>query len=143
MNSLSWVIEEDPLNGGAKIFEDPYKDMRDLTDDEWDKVVFKDQGEIRLRLPTHRFNEAHKFITIPEGAIQRDVVRKIYDFYQSEIDKNEILNYPNDCLGFVEWAKEEISNGKKLKWIEIMGDLQFFEGFHHIKGNLWEMYLGS
>ena len=143
MDSLSWVIEEDPLNGGAKVFEDSYEDMRDLTDNEWDKVLFENQGDIRLRLPTHRFNEAQKFITIPKGAIQRDVVRKIYDFYQSDIDKNEILSYPEDCLGFVELAKKEISDGKSPKWIDIMGDLKFFEGFHHIEGNVWEMYLGS
>lgn len=143
MDSLSWVIENDPLDGGVKVFKESDGDMRDLTDDEWNKVVFENQGEIRLRLPTHRFNEAHKFITISEGSIQRDIFTKIYDFYQSEIDKNEILNYPEDCLGFVKWAKEEIQEGRKPKWIDIMGELQFFEGFHHIEGNVWEMYLGS
>ena len=143
MNSLSWIIENDPLNGGAKFFEDPYEDMRDLTDDEWKQVIFKNEGEIRLRLPTHRFNEAHKFITIPDGTVLSEIVSKIYDFYQSEIDKNEILNYPEDCLDYIKSAKEEISKGKKPKWIDIMGDLQFFEGFHHIEGNVWEIYLGS
>ena len=40
-------------------------------------------------------------------------------------------------------SKEEILDGRKPKWIDLMGDNQYFEGFYHIEGNFWEMRLGS
>lgn len=142
MDNLIWHISDHP-DTATILPENDDEDLMDLTNEDWLTVPFENQGEIVLRLPTHRFSETDQSITIPKNATVKTILHKIYNFYQSHIDENEIFNSPEDCLGFVSWAKEQILLGNKPKWIEIMGDAIHFEGFTNFKNNIWFMNLGS
>ena len=139
INDISWRIENCPDVAELYCIDDY---PRKITGDEWEKVVFED-GVNKLRLPTHRFCQEYEYITFYGKTKVEEIINKIYDFYQSEIDENKIFNYQEDCLGFIEWAKDEISKGNVPTWIEIMGDKKFFEGLLKIKDNVWQMQLGS
>lgn len=140
LSDVAWLINHHPDE--AEIYENNDEDPRSLNDEDWMLKPFENHKDIELKVPTHRFSKEYQTIIIHKNDTVREILHKIYHFYQSPIDKNAIFNFNEDCLGYVEWAKNAILDGETPKWIEIMGDLLFFQGIF-FKNNSFELDLGS
>lgn len=142
LTDICWRIDEEVDFSTVKMVKED--DHLDITDDKMNEIPFKTIGKVILRVPTHRFNVKHQYIVILDNMTVSDILTLIYNFYNSSLYKSEVMKYPDDCLGIVQSIKYKINNNESCKWIDLMGDLKFFEGFAYSqKDNLWDLVLGS
>lgn len=142
VEGISWTIDVPPQN--ARTYSEEEDDMTEVSSETWNSTPFGNGPNIiSIDLPTHRFSQEFQTIIICKDISLKELFQKIYGFYQSPIDKNQVMNYQEDCLGFVATAKANINNGIPTLWIDLMGDNVYFEGFENISPNSWRMCLGS
>jgi len=149
LRQINWLTSQHPSEA-LMIENEDYENPVPLTDEFKNKILF--ENNIILNLIAQRYLEAFRRISIEGPCSVQKLINSIYEFYQENIPANSLDNIPNDIWNYVQTAKEKMSQGNSVKWIEIMGDMQFFEGIcqHQseenpdiIEENVFDVILGS
>jgi len=125
LRQISWLVNEHPSTALTYVNEN-YENTIPLSDEFKNTNIFK--NNIYINLPTQRYAENFKKIFIEAPINVEKILFKIYEFYQSNIPENDLDNTPNDIWNYVLNAKTNMEQGIQVKYIELMGDLVFFEG---------------
>jgi hypothetical protein len=147
LRNISWMINQLPSEAQIYINED-YDNPITLSDEIKNQIVFNEN--IIIEVPTHRFSESFQRISVKRPCNVENILNTIYSFYMENIPEHALDNTPDDVWNYVSKAKSKINNGESVKWIDIMGDLIFFEGLYKLDStseqsndNVYGLILGS
>lgn len=147
LKNISWMINEHPSEAKIYINQD-YDNPLPLSEETKNQMIFEE--EIHIELPTHRFAESFQRILVKRPCNIENILTAVYNFYNKNIPEHGLDNVPNDLWNYVTTAKEKMNSGESVKWIDIMGDLIFFEGLYKqeatadkTENNIYELILGS
>jgi hypothetical protein len=117
-----------------------------LTEDEWNKVHNTDFNTAYITIPLTRFFEAMEVLPIGNELSLRNVVNKIYEFYQKPLTKKQveqIKSFPDDTFDYKKDLLKKAEMGEKVCYSDLRGDCVHFEGIIRTQANIYELRLGS
>jgi len=137
LSNLSWNFRDSVDK--VKIID--YEDSPEL-DNVMDSIFSKD--DFLLEVAIHRDSESHFNISFEGGMTIRQILQRIYDFYHlEEVIEDLIENSPNDVFDYQKEVMTKLKNGGRANWIEMMGDMTYFEGFRKKSPKSYYLILGS
>ena len=118
------------------------------------------KGNFKIGCPMRRYDSTVcKEIIVSGDMTVREVLQKIFDFYQEYVSLKEFKKYYDDNQDdYVKGAKKSIAKGEKIRRYELMGSEGFLTGERHpfmcsglvryegainISGDTFRMRLGS
>ena len=140
MKNVSWITSNHPNT--SYIFEDD-EERPDLIERYLSKII--SNNAIILIVPIHRFRENNYSLRI-EGPIDGyKILNEIYHFYNHQKVTKKIIKDLNedDVFDYVKKVKAKMNNNREVHYIDLMGDLIFFEGISKQMGNVYFLELGS
>ncbi len=115
----------------------------------WRLYSYSRSGTININLPIERYSQLDKSLTYRLGDLPtlRHLLGAIHAFYASPINAADIqrLQDPgiDDIAGYIGEAITKFGYGQRVSYIELMGDLKFFEGLSTKGGGTYDLNLGS
>jgi len=142
--SVSWTTRED-VDSAALIDSDGR--VVDVPEDLWNSIVVPQtpSGTAHVLVHLGRWGLYNRSITLSAPCTLRNVLTCLHDFYRSRIlDEKSIEDLEDDdVFDYKVRVVERLRTGENPANIELMGDRVYFEGVHHVKGDVYEIELGS
>jgi hypothetical protein len=144
--NLTWNISRQPtsekvmyIGGGRKNIKNDREFVKNIY---WLLELGKD---ITLEFPVDRYGDVKYFkrrYKSDTEFIPAKVLQLVYDFYQEPVSRKELEMIQLEEAEFADEYELEDAEEGKVKRIDLMGDLEFFEGFTK-KNNVYNLSLGS
>lgn len=125
LRNIPWLLSQNP-NEAEMYLNADYDNPVPLSAEVKNSILF--ESEIIINLPTHRYAETFNKLNLKGPITVFNLLTSLFDFYQSSIPAGGLDNSPDDVWKNISNAKLKMQEGDQVKWIDIMGDLQFFEG---------------
>ncbi len=115
----------------------------------WTLYSYSRSGTININLPIERYSKLDKSLTyrMRDLPTLRHLLGAIYAFYASPISAADIqrLQDPSiqDTFGYIKDATTKFNIGQQVPYIELMGDLKYFEGLIFKGSGTYDLNLGS
>lgn len=145
-STISWSLNEQVSD--ARLFYS-YEDTDELTslsDDHYQSIIIDNTYKhYKLVVPIHRFEVNKTIIELPSKEITvKEFLEILYNFYNTKkLTLDDLKNLDQeDCFGYIKNAIDRVTKGEDVYYINIMGDLKFYEGLY-ICGNSVLLKLGS
>lgn len=133
---VSWDIRSDPST--ATINDE------DLTTFQLTKVHNTDFETAYLLVPLSRHYEVMDVIPIGRELTLKAVLTRIHKFYHETLSTKQIEKikfYPR--CGYKDELIDRANEGENVSYVDLRGDCVCFEGIKRVRGNIYEMILGS
>ena len=116
----------------------------DLTTCQLTKVHNTDFETAYLLVPLSRHYEVMDVIPIGDTLTLQAILTKIHKFYHEPLSTKQIqriMLYPK--CGFKDKLINRANEGRNVSYVDLRGDCVCFEGIKRVRGNIYEMILGS
>ena len=153
LKNLSWNISKQPtsiqviyIGSGSRNIKNDREEIKNLY---WMLELGKD---ITLEFPVDTFGDmdyVKRRYKSDKEFTPAKVLQLVYDFYQEPVSRKELEMMQEEEVEFADEYELEDAEEGKIKRIDLMGDLEFFEGFTlqflgAIKeDNVYKLSLGS
>lgn len=116
-------------------FKKPYKKS----------IVSKKSIQLQMHL-NRRLKK--QIIKLSGPVLVEDLVKAIFDFYKQKITESVWMELLKDGTFLDEWNPRFIANEKQLRakiktYGDLLGNHNFVEGANRVRGNLYELSIGS
>ena len=144
LSDISWVITNPPKSTNVHInFDELVKKSSETNKNlYWMLELGKD---ITLEFPVDRYGDidyVKRRYKSDKEFTPAKVLQLVYDFYQEPVSRKELEMMQEKEVEFADEFELEDAVEGKVKRIDLMGGLQFFEGFTK-EGNAYNLSLGS
>ena len=99
---------------------------------------------IKLIFPIQRHGLNSIKLQIRSDLKIKDLLNFIFNFYNNvKVTKNIIEKIENDVFNYKLKVREKINSNKEVCYIELIGEMIYFEGIYMRNDYEWELMLGS
>lgn len=99
---------------------------------------------ITVEIPIQRYLENEIKFKIDSNCTISDLLNKVFRAYNEEFLPDKIVKkLEDDVFGYKRDALKKLKKGEKVKAIELIGDMIFFEGFKVNSDDSVYLFLGS
>ena len=111
-----------------------------LRQEDWDEKI----GTVRsLSLPIHRFSEDVTSILLPPDCTLRQLIEAVDAFYMKPLTASD-LEPLHDCMyNYLDEAKKKLAAGETVTYLDLMGELKYYEGVEAMDDGSLRLMLGS
>ena len=134
LKNINWTITNLPY---CPDVENNYVFSKDYIEKTTNKTI-------KLIFPIQRHGMNSVKLQIRSDIKVKDLLNFIFNFYnQVKVSKNMIEKIENDIFNYKFKALEKINSNKEVRYIELIGEMIYFEGIYNRNIYEWELCLGS
>jgi hypothetical protein len=152
LSSIDWFVWEDPESAHTT-------NTVQIPENIWNLVIFEDM--INLKVPISRYYENKTYIEILGPITLKKFITEIYEFYKTELTKEDFDEINDPCDRYYEYAYKNCVNGNKVTYLDLIGSsdgnfngperrhpfscngLVRFEGIKFKRPNVYKLIMGS